>query len=80
MNWRNQKRLGQNVFSCGCVTAAAVAACAFLPFVPLIIAAFEYFILGTEHFEDLLRTTPIYDPLRLLYKPFLDGLRLIFNF
>ena len=70
----------QDILSCGCVTISAVAACAFLPFVPLVLAAFEHFIFGTEHVEDFLRAIQLHELLGELYKPIIDSLRLIFNF
>lgn len=62
------------------ITLAFLIVCVSVLFAPLVLAGFEYFILGTSHIEGLFRTIQLHEPLGRLYEPIIDQLRRLFNF
>jgi hypothetical protein len=58
----------------GTVGAVLVAGVVLL-FLPLAIAAFEYFVFGSDHFEDGLRKLGVHDALSAVYKPCVKAIR-----
>jgi hypothetical protein len=58
----------------GTVGAALVAGVILL-FLPLAISVFEFFVFGTDHWEDLLRKLGVHSALGEAYKPFVAALR-----
>jgi len=54
---------------------AVLVAGVILLFLPLAISAFEYFVFGTDHWEDLLRKVGVHGALGEVYKPVVAVLR-----